>query len=150
MHSNERMKPSLTLSGIALVLGLGLFACTSTVESPTSSGGSNTSSGSNNSSGSSGSEETGVSGSYSGSYTGDGNGAVSMNVASDRKIDVTANVNGTNHKGQGDVASDGSVTLGVGAGGDVVVTFTGKFANGKGSGTWRSSISTSGTWSVSK
>jgi len=91
-----------------------------------------------------------LAGRYSGRYVGDGTGAVTMVLAADGTLDVTATVDGAPKTGRGEVADDGSVTLGVGGNAEGYVTFTGTFANGKASGTWKSSFSTSGTWSVAK
>jgi len=93
---------------------------------------------------------TSLAGTYRGAYAGDGSGAVTMIVGADGTLDVTAEVDGTPERGQGKVGADGGVNVGIGAKNGVVVTFTGSFANGRGQGTWRSTLSTSGSWSVSK
>lgn len=88
-------------------------------------------------------------GSYKGTYSGDSSGPVTMTISGDT-VDVVATVNGTNYPGSGKVESGGGVSVGVGAGGGITVTFSGTFANSKGSGTWQSTAGTKGSWSVSK
>jgi hypothetical protein len=87
-------------------------------------------------------------GSYSGTYAGDGSGPVSMTVTGD-KVDVVVKVESKSYAGSGDM-SGSSIDFGVGTGNGVIVTFAGSFADGKGSGSWRSSIGGKGTWSVAK
>jgi hypothetical protein len=89
-------------------------------------------------------------GTYRGSYGGDAEGDVTMLLGTDGTLAVTAEVNGIDEKGEGKVAANGSVSIGIGAKNGVVVTFDGTFANGRASGTWRSNLATSGSWSASK
>ena len=65
-------------------------------------------------------------------------------------IDVVATVGGTKYPGSGTVGAGGTVAVGIGAGDGVTVTFEGTFANGAGSGTWKSTVGGKGTWSVKR
>jgi hypothetical protein len=97
-----------------------------------------------------GASQSSLAGTYRGSYGGDAEGDVTMLLGADGTLAVTAEVNGIDEKGEGKVAANGSVSIGIGAKNGVVVTFDGTFANGRASGTWRSNLSTSGSWSASK
>jgi hypothetical protein len=92
---------------------------------------------------------SGLAGSYAGSYGGDDSGPVTMTITGD-KVDVVATVGGKQYPGSGQVSGSGGVSVGLGAGNGVTVTFQGTFGSGKGSGTWSSSIGTKGSWSVAK
>lgn len=133
---------------------MALVACSSSNDNTSSSGGSSgtssggSSSSSSSSSGSSGSTAS-IDGKYTGRYEGDATGAVEMTVGNG-KVDVIANVAGTNYPGTGNVNENGDVTAGVLADQGVTVSFSGKLADGKGVGTWSSSLGTKGSWSVSK
>lgn len=97
----------------------------------------------------SGNASSSLDGQYSGTYSGDDSGPVTMNV-SGTNVDVTATVGGTKYPGSGGITTTGGVSVGLGAGNGVTVTFEGTFANGKGSGTWRSTAGTHGAWSVAR
>jgi hypothetical protein len=88
-------------------------------------------------------------GQYAGTYSGDDSGPVSMNV-SGTSVDVTATVGGIKYPGSGGISSNGGVSVGIGAGNGVTVSFEGVFANGEGSGTWKSTVGTHGDWSVAR
>lgn len=88
-------------------------------------------------------------GSYRGTYTGSDTGTVTMTV-SGSNVDVVATVAGKEYPASGSIGSGGSIAVGLGAAEGVTVTFEGTFANGKGSGTWKSTIGGSGTWSVTR
>ncbi|MBX3186851.1 MAG: hypothetical protein KF819_07545 [Labilithrix sp.] len=123
----------------SLIVACALFGCSSSTQ-----GTGGNSSGNNASGGT-----TSLDGSYSGSYAGDDTGPVRMTISGD-DIDVVVKVGAQEYPASGKVTSGGKVTVGIGAGNGVTVTFDGSFANGSGSGTWKSSIATKGTWSVSK
>lgn len=95
------------------------------------------------------SSDTSLEGTYKGTFNGDDTGPVTMTI-SGTKLDVVATVSGTPYPGSGTVAAGGAASVGLGVGGAVVVTFDGSFSGGKGSGNWKSSTGTKGTWSVSK
>jgi hypothetical protein len=90
-----------------------------------------------------------LAGTYKGAYQGDATGAVRMTIGGD-DIDVVANVGGKDYAASGVLADNGGVSVGIGTGDGVVVTFEGTFTSTGGSGTWRSSVATKGTWSVSR
>ncbi len=92
---------------------------------------------------------TALDGSYSGTFRGDDTGPVTMTV-SGTNVDVVATVGGKQYPASGTLTASGAVNVGIGVGAGVVVTFDGTFADGKGSGTWKSSVATKGTWSVAK
>lgn len=104
--------------------------------------------GTSNGDSSNGGTSASLDGSYAGTYAGDDTGPVSMTVTGD-KVDVVVKVASKSYAGSGDM-SGSSIDFGVGTGNGVVVTFAGSFADGRGSGTWRSSVGGKGTWSVSK
>ncbi|MBX3231751.1 MAG: hypothetical protein KIT84_42670 [Labilithrix sp.] len=135
---NLRLLTTVLFFSVTSAAALGATGCTVNNEGP--SGGS--SSGDNDG-------PTSLDGTYSGIYSGDGTGPVTMTI-SGTNIDVVVTVSGKQYPATGSVTADGGVSVGVGTGEGVVVTFQGTFANGKGSGTWQSSISTKGSWSVSK
>ena len=97
----------------------------------------------------SGSVAGSLDGQYTGTYSGDDSGPVTMNV-SGTSVDVSATVGGTKYPGSGNLAANGGVSVGLGTGNGVTVTFEGTFANGKGSGTWKSTVGTHGAWSVAR
>jgi hypothetical protein len=134
------------LCSLILVTAVALAGCSSNTPS-TSSGG--TSGGGTSGGGTSGAPAASLAGSYSGTFEGDSSGPLTMTITGD-KIDVVATVSGKPYPASGNVGSNGAVSLGVGVGDGVTVTFSGTFANGAGSGTWSSSIATNGTWSVKK
>lgn len=101
------------------------------------------------SSSSSGSTAASLDGHYTGTYTGDDSGPVTMTV-SGTSVDVVATVAGKDYPGSGGISESGGVSVGLGAGNGVTVKFEGTFANGKGSGTWASTVGTTGAWSVAR
>jgi hypothetical protein len=127
------------LRALVSLLVLTLAACTSNV----SDGNPGTSSGSTPPA------SGGLAGSYSGTYQGDASGPVTMTIAGDT-IDVVVTVAGTKYPASGQLSGSGGLSVGIGTGNGVTVTFEGTFAGSKGSGTWSSSVATKGTWSVSK
>lgn len=138
---------SLATLGVASLLAIG---CSSSTTPPTSDGGTGTSTPSPSGT------PTGTAtpsashdGAYSGTYSGDDKGPVTMNV-SGANVDVVATVGGKQYPGSGTLDAAGAVSVGIGVGGGLIVTFEGSFAGGKGSGTWRSSAGGKGTWSVAR
>jgi hypothetical protein len=135
-----------TLSSLFVILAViaGVEGCSSSTDGTggqTSSGGSPSTSGSPSSSS--------LAGAYSGTYQGDAKGTVSMTITG-QTIDVIANVAGKNYAASGAVTGAGGVSVGIGTGDGVTVTFEGTFTSAGGSGTWTSSVATHGTWSVAK
>jgi hypothetical protein len=142
---------SLATLAAASLLAIG---CSSSTTPPTSDGGAGTSS--PTPSGTPSGTPTGTAtpsashdGAYSGTYSGDDKGPVTMNV-SGANVDVVATVGGKQYPGSGTLDAAGAVSVGIGVGGGLIVTFEGSFAGGKGSGTWRSSAGGKGTWSVAR
>lgn len=149
----HRLSPLLSLTLVAAAVACGV-GCTTTVDGRSAEGGSNGSASNGGASNAGettnagGSGATRLDGSYAGSYAGDATGPVTMTVTRD-KVDVVVKVDGRSYAGSGDL--DGaSIDFGVGTGNGVVVTFQGRFADGAGSGTWRSSVGTKGSWSVAR
>lgn len=129
----------------SLVLGsFGSAGCSSTTTTGSDDPGSG-----GTSSGTSGTPAGNLAGSYKGSYSGDDQGAVRMTITGN-DIDVVANVAGKDYAASGAVTGNGGVSVGIGTGDGVVVTFEGTFTSTGGSGTWRSSVATKGAWSVSR
>ncbi len=71
-------------------------------------------------------------------------------TVSGSSVDVVATVAGKNYPGSGEISSNGGVSVGLGAGNGVTVTFEGTFSGGKGSGSWKSTAGTKGAWSVAR
>jgi len=65
-------------------------------------------------------------------------------------IDVIVNVKGKDYTASGMLSGSGGVSVGIGTGDGVTVTFEGTFSSAGGSGSWKSTAATKGTWSVSK
>ena len=130
----------------SLVIGaLGAAGCSSTTTDSNDPG-----TGGGTSGGTSGTPAgSSLAGSYKGTYRGDDQGAVSMTITGN-DIDVVANVAGKDYAASGAVTGSGGVSVGIGTGDGVVVTFEGTFTSTGGSGTWRSSVATKGTWSVAR
>lgn len=144
-----RFLGSLATLAVASQLAIG---CSSSTTPPTSDGGAGTSSPTPTPSGApTGTATPSAShdGAYTGTYGGDDKGPVTMNV-SGANVDVVANVGGKQYPGSGALDAAGAVSVGIGVGGGLIVTFEGTFAGGKGTGTWRSSAGAKGTWSVAR
>jgi len=133
------LRPASLVLVVVVAFASAACSASSDTDEPSSSSGTTSSSGS----------AATLDGSYSGTYSGSDNGPVTMTV-SGSKVDVVATVSGKSYPGSGEVGPGGVATVGLGAGDGVTVTFDGTFANGKGSGTWKSTVGGKGTWSVAK
>lgn len=88
-------------------------------------------------------------GAYTGTFSGDDKGPVTMTVAG-TNVDVVVTVGGKQYPASGSLDTTGAIDVGIGVGSGVIVTFAGTFASGKGSGTWKSSAGGKGTWAVAR
>ena len=92
-----------------------------------------------------------LAGTYSGTYTGNDNGSIVIDIdpAMSLKLNATSSFWHTTFNGTGSVGSDAHLS-GTGAGGLVSITFTGSVGGGTASGTWTASNGSTGTWSSTR
>jgi hypothetical protein len=90
-------------------------------------------------------------GTYSGTYTGNDNGSIVIDVDSAMgvKLSATSSFWHTTFSGTGSVNPDAHLS-GTGAGGLVSITFVGSVGGGVASGTWTASNGATGSWTSTR